>query len=83
MIAFILRTVRGSDLQALREELTELEAAKAEAEKLLHNGVSKERHARHAKDAALQDLEGSVRRIYALENELREKRELLHSRDKS
>jgi chromosome segregation ATPase len=81
MIGFILKTARADDLQALRERLTELEAGKAEAEKLLHDGVLKERHARHAKDAALQDLEGSARRIYALENDLLEQRELLESRD--
>ena len=81
MIALAFRAARGGDLQALRERLAELEAAKAEAEKLLHDGVLRERHARQAKDAALQDLEGSARRIYALENQLGDKRDLLHSRD--
>jgi hypothetical protein len=77
MIGLALKLASSGNSQTLKERLAELQSAKAETEKLLREATLKEKHARQAKDVALQNLELSARKIFALENDLREKQELL------
>ena len=76
MIVLVFRAARHDGSQRPRERLIELKPART-----LPGAALQERHARHAKDPASQSLEVNARRIYALENQLREKEELLQSRD--
>ena len=76
MIVLVFRAVRHDGSQRPRERLIELKPARTLPGAALQKG-----HARHAKDPASQSLEVNARRIYALENQLREKEELLQSRD--
>jgi chromosome segregation ATPase len=76
MIVLVFRAARHAGSQRPRERLIELKPART-----LPGAALQEGHARHAKDPASQSLEVNARRIYALENQLREKEELLLSRD--
>jgi chromosome segregation ATPase len=76
MIVLVFRAARHDGSQRPRERLIELKPART-----LPGAALQEGRARHAKDAASQSLEVNARRIYALENQLREKEELLQSRD--
>jgi len=76
MIVLVFRAARHDGSQRPRERLIELKPARTLPGAALQKG-----HARHAKDPASQSLEVNARRIYALENQLREKEELLQSRD--
>jgi chromosome segregation ATPase len=76
MIVLVFRAARHNGSQRPRERLIELKPART-----LPGAALQEGYARHAKDPASQSLEVNARRIYALENQLREKEELLQSRD--
>ena len=76
MIVLVFRAARHDGSQRPRERLIELKPART-----LPGAALQEGRARHAKDPASQSLEVNARRIYALENQLREKEELLQSRD--
>jgi hypothetical protein len=73
MIVLIFRAARRDRAQGPKERLVELKPVKAQ--------TLKERNEGHTKDPVPQNLEVSARRIYALENQLREKEQLLQSRD--
>jgi chromosome segregation ATPase len=81
MIVLVFRAARVNGSQRSRARLIELKPAKARAGNVSYDEMLKDRPARHSNDAALQNLEMSARRIRALENDLREKEELLQSRD--
>jgi chromosome segregation ATPase len=81
MIVLVFRAARVNGSRRSSARLIELKPAKARAGNVSHDEMLKDRPARHANDAALQNLEISARRIRALENDLREKEELLRSRD--
>jgi chromosome segregation ATPase len=76
MIVLLFRAARHDGSQRPRERLIELKPART-----LPGAALQEGRARHAKDPASQSLEVHARRIHALENQLREKEELLQSRD--
>jgi chromosome segregation ATPase len=76
MIVLVFRAAHHDGSRRPRERLIELKPART-----LPGAALQEGHARHAKDPASQSLEVNARRIYALENQLREKEELLQSRD--
>ena len=76
MIVLLFRAARHDGSQRPRERLIELKPART-----LPGAALQEGRARHAKDPASQSLEVNARRIHALENQLREKEELLQSRD--
>jgi chromosome segregation ATPase len=81
MIVLVFRAARVNGSQRSRARLIELKPAKTRAGNVSYDEMLKDRPARHSNDAALQNLEMSARRIRALENDLREKEELLQSRD--
>src|SRR6266478_6605946 len=81
MIVLVFRAARVNGSQRSRARLIELKPAKARAGNVSYDEMLKDRPARHSNDAALQNLEMSARRIRALQNDLREKEELLQSRD--
>ena len=76
MIVLVFRAARHDGSRRPRERLIELKPART-----LPGAALQEGRARHAKDPASQSLEVNARRIHALENQLREKEELLQSRD--
>ena len=81
MIVLIFRAARVNGSQRSSARLIELKPAKARAGNVSHDEMLKDSPTRHANDAAVQNLEISARRIRALENDLREKEELLQNRD--
>jgi myosin heavy subunit len=82
MIVLIFRAARVNGSQRSSARLIELKPAKAHAGNVSHDEMLKDRPSRHANDAGVQNLEISARRIRALENDLREKEELLQNRDR-
>ena len=81
MIVLIFRAARVNGSQRSSARLIELKPAKARAGNVSHDEMLKDSPTRHANDGAVQNLEISARRIRALENDLREKEELLQNRD--
>ena len=81
MIVLVFKAARVNGSQRSSARLIELKPARVRAGNVSHDEMLKDRPARHVNDAALQNLEISARRIRALENDLREKEELLQSRD--
>jgi chromosome segregation ATPase len=68
-------------LHAFKDRLVALQVAKAESEALLQDAMWKEKSARAAREAALQELETSASRILALEDQLNGTERLLKRRD--
>jgi len=77
MVGIALKSASNAELRAFKERLVETEVAKAESDALLQDAVWKERHARAARETALEELQASSSRIVALENELDETKKIL------
>lgn len=76
-----LQLERGRELDALKTELREAQAAKHAAQKLRAEELSRQTDTLAAKDAALNDLEkGLTAKIRTLENQASDHRELFESR---
>ena len=73
--------LRDGELQALRMRLTDVGAAKNQAESLLQEEVWKGKNERQAKDAVSRDLETSIDRIEHLIADLNEKEKLVKVRE--
>src|SRR5919106_2412944 len=71
-IAIVFKSVSNAELRAFKERLVQAEVAKAEVETALQDSLWKEKHARSVKEAAVQDLDASSRRIITLEDRLSE-----------
>ncbi|HSE85539.1 MAG TPA: hypothetical protein VLJ79_04910, partial [Candidatus Binatia bacterium] len=82
MVGLTIKLAMNAELRAFSNRLVEAEVAKAELETSLQDSLWKEKHARGAKDAAMQDLEASVSKLMAAEHELIESRQLLEIQDK-
>ena len=63
VLIVVLKMLRDGELQALRMRLTDIGAAKNQAESLLQEEVWKGKNERQAKDAVSRDLETSIDRI--------------------
>jgi chromosome segregation ATPase len=77
MLRLTLKATRGGELRDLKKQLTELEAAKEEAQTSLQQGL---RHAQRERDSAVKDMEEGLRSIYTLQNQLYEKEKVLKGR---
>jgi chromosome segregation ATPase len=72
----------NAQLDALRNQLTKMGAAKQDVEDLLRKELDKTKAVLEAKDSALKQLEESLSKsVKSLENKLRERDTLLSSRD--
>lgn len=81
MIALVLKALNGAELRAFRDRLVQMEVFKAELETLLQDAVWKEKHAREGKEAAVKDLDASLKRVYDLEDRCGETETLLKARE--
>ncbi|MEA2659908.1 MAG: hypothetical protein QOF64_2507 [Candidatus Binatota bacterium] len=81
VLTVVLKMLRDGELQALRMRLTDVGAAKNQAESLLQEEVWKGKNERQAKDAASRDLEASIDRIEHLIADLNEKEKLVKVRE--
>src|SRR5262244_2132043 len=71
-----------SEVTALTERMAEMESVNKQAEGLLQEEVGRKEEVLQAKDVAIKELEeGLNAKVYAVESHLREKEELLKSRD--
>lgn len=81
VLTVVLKMLRDGELQALRMRLTDVGAAKNQAESLLQEEVWKGKNERQAKDAVSRDLETSIDRIEHLIADLNEKEKLVKVRE--
>lgn len=89
MIGLVLRMARDgelnafkSEVNALRGQLAEMEAAKERAERLLQEERRKKKDLLEAKESAMDELEEIFRgKVQTLESQLSEKQKLLKGRD--
>ncbi len=81
VLIVVLKMLRDGELQALRMRLTDVGAAKNQAESLLQEEVWKGKNERQAKDAVSRDLETSIDRIEHLIADLNEKEKLVKVRE--
>src|SRR5262250_106183 len=71
-----------SEVTALTERMAEMESVNKQAEGLLQEQVGRKEEVLQAKDVAIKELEeGLNAKVHAVESHLREKEELLKSRD--
>ena len=81
VLIVVLKMLRDGELLALRMRLTDIRAAKNQAESELQEEVWKGKTERQAKDAVTRDLETSIDRIEHLIADLSEKEKLIKVRE--
>ena len=82
MVGVTIKLAMNAELRAFSNRLVEAEVAKAELEAALQDSLWKEKHARGAKDAAMNDLEATVGKLMVADHQLMESQQLLETQDK-
>src|SRR5262245_23816141 len=82
MVGVTIKLAMNAELRAFSNRLVEAEVAKAELETALQDALWKEKHARGAKDAAMNDLEATVGKLMVAEHQLMESQQLVETQDK-
>ena len=77
LVGIAFKSAGNAEIKAFRDRLVEAQVAKAELESLLQDSLWKEKHARTAREAALEEAQTSASRILALEDRLAANERLL------
>lgn len=81
MVGLVFRSAGNAERRAFRDRLVDAQVAKAELESLLQDSLWKEKHARAARETALQELQASATRILAVEDQLAANERLLERQE--
>ncbi len=81
MVGLVFRAAGNAERQVFRDRLVEAQVAKSELESLLQDSLWKEKHARAARETALEELQASASRIIALEDRLTASERLLKRKE--
>ena len=77
MLGIVFKSAGNAERRVFRDRLVEAQVAKAELETLLQDSMWKEKHARAARETALEELQANASRILALEDRLTANERLL------
>jgi chromosome segregation ATPase len=77
MLGIVFQSAGNAERRVFRDRLVEAQVTKAELESLLQDSIWKEKHARVARETALEELQASASRILALEDRLTANERLL------